>query len=680
MQVVLQRLTGLCLLAMLIAVGLSACGVAPTRPSGPALESATVSAAQALVQKGDRQGAARIYLQAAQKAPAPQALEYRLRAADLLIKGGALDKADTVLAGLPPKTSEPTTTLRLQLLRARLALAEHRPQDALQALQSAPTEGQVPTEYNNRYYELRAQAFAMAGNHLESARERVWLDPMLPNADARLANETALWQQLSQLSDSALQQLSVGPPDVLSGWMALVRITRQLGQQPQALQQAIANWKQRYPNHPAQQQLLAKVLASLSKTRKPPKQIALLLPLTGPLAPAADAVRDGFMAAYYNQPAGVPRPVIRIYDTADNANNSWSLYQQAVAEGAQFVVGPLDKAAVAELAQSGTLSVPVLSLNYLDNDSDPPADLYQFGLSPEDEAVAAADRARQDGHDRAVALVPQGPWGQRVLAAFEHEWDRLGGTFVEAQTYDPDKTDYSSAITHLLNIDASRDRERALERLVGRVKFDPRRRQDVDFVFLVAQPRQARLMRPQLRFHHAGDLPVYATSHVYGGEPDQEADRDLDGIRFCDMPWTLEHDATWSGIHAELDRLWPQRTQRYARLYALGLDAYDVLPYLQELGQGGTLSRFNGATGNLYLDSKDRLHRELRWAQFRNGLPQLLPAPATPQGQQPPSGVAGPSAPASSAIPTSGDTGDSATPLPAGSTEGDGQQQNPAPQ
>ncbi|MEJ2644415.1 MAG: penicillin-binding protein activator [Gammaproteobacteria bacterium] len=175
MQVVLQRLTGLCLLAMLIAVGLSACGVAPTRPSAPALENATVKAAQALEQKGDRQGAARVYLQAAQKAPSPQALEYRLRAADLLIEDGALDKADTVLAGLPPKTSEPTTTLRLQLLRARLALAEHRPQDALQALQSAPTEGQVPTEYNNRYYELRAQAFAMAGNHLESARERVWL-------------------------------------------------------------------------------------------------------------------------------------------------------------------------------------------------------------------------------------------------------------------------------------------------------------------------------------------------------------------------------------------------------------------------------------------------------------------------------------------------------------------------
>lgn len=628
MQVVLHRLLGLCLLAVSVALGVSGCGVAPTRPGGPALESATVNTAQALAQKGDRQGAAQVYLQAAKTAPAAQALEYRLRAADLLIEGGALDKAATLLATLPAKTPDPTTTLRLQLLRAQLALTEHRPQDALNALQQAPSESQVPGEYNNRYYELHAQAFAMAGNHLESARQRVWLDPMLPDAAARLANETALWQQLSQLSDGALQQLSLGPPDVLSGWMELVRITRRLGQQPEALEQAIAQWKQRYPNHPAQQQLLDRVLARLSRTRKPPSQIALLLPLSGPLAPAADAVRDGFLAAYYNQPASVPRPMIRIYDTADQANQAWALYQQAVAEGAQFVVGPLDKAAVAELTQSGTLSVPVLSLNYLDNDADPPGDLYQFGLSPEDEAIAAADRARQDGHDRGVALVPQGPWGQRVLSAFEDEWKRLGGTFVEAQTYDPDQTDYSKSITHLFNIDASRARERALEGLVGRVKFEPRRRRDVDFVFLVAQPRQARLMRPQLRFHHAGDLPVFATSHVYGGEPDQETDRDLDGIRFCDMPWTLEHDNAWSAIHTELDNLWPQRTQRYARLYALGLDAYDVLPYLQELGQGGTLSRFNGATGNLYLDGNRHLHRELRWARFDDGLPKLLPAPA----------------------------------------------------
>lgn len=612
------------LLAALLAAG---CQVAPPRP-GPAVEQTTVNAAQAQVTAGHPEAAAQVYLNAAGSAAAPQALEYRLRAARLLLNAGNLQRAATVLAGLPEKVQAPGPALRLQLLRAHLSLARHKPRAALRDLQTPPPEGEVPDALRNRYHGLRAQAYAMAGNHLESARERVWLDPMLPNADARRANETALWEQLSQLSDQALQQLSKGPPDVLSGWMDLVHLTRTLRQQPAALEQAIARWRQRYPDHPADHGLLSEVLKQLAKTRQPPAQIALLLPLSGRLSAAADAVRDGFLAGYFHQPAGVQRPVIRIYDTGDQAGQAWALYQQAVAEGAKYVVGPLDKTAVADLARSGTLSVPLLTLNYLDNAAGTaPAGMYQFGLSPEDEARAVADRARQDGHGRCVTLVPQGTWGQRVLSAFQQRWQSLGGTIAENQTYDPQQTDYSDALTHMLNLDGSHARYRALaRRLPGALHFQPRRRRDVDFVFLVAQPRQARLIRPQLRFHHAGDLPVYATSHVYGGEPDQVADRDMDGIRFCDMPWALDDSGPLGRVHDLLDRLWPQRTQRYSRLYALGLDAYDVLPYLHEMGRGGTLARFDGATGNLRLDSDHRLHRRLRWAHFVDGLAKPLPA------------------------------------------------------
>src|SRR5690554_7108230 len=75
-------------------------------------------------------------------------------------------------------------------------------------------------------------------------------------------------------------------------------------------------------------------------------------------------------------------------------------------------------------------------------------------------------------------------------------------------------------------------------------EFEPRRRQDADWLFLVALPQQARQIKPTLAFNFASDLPVYSTSHVYSGEPNPSKDRDLNGIVFCDTPWLLDRKST----------------------------------------------------------------------------------------------------------------------------------------
>ena len=72
---------------------------------------------------------------------------------------------------------------------------------------------------------------------------------------------------------------------------------------------------------------------------------------------------------------------------------------------------------------------------------------------------------------------------------------------------------------------------------VAELEFEPRRRQDIDIVFMAAFPAGARQLMPQLAFHHGADLPVHATSHVWSGVPDPANDRDLDGVVFGDMPW-----------------------------------------------------------------------------------------------------------------------------------------------
>jgi hypothetical protein len=54
----------------------------------------------------------------------------------------------------------------------------------------------------------------------------------------------------------------------------------------------------------------------------------------------------------------------------------------------------------------------------------------------------------------------------------------------------------------ILGFDESQRRYRALSAVVGALQFTPRRRDDLQFVFLAGQPVQGRLLRPQLRFHY----------------------------------------------------------------------------------------------------------------------------------------------------------------------------------
>lgn len=270
----------------------------------------------------------------------------------------------------------------------------------------------------------------------------------------------------------------------------------------------------------------------------------------------------------------------------------------------------------------------MLALNYSDiGDHAPPRNLFQLGLSPEQEARAAADRAFADGHIRGVVITPSTAWGDRVAKAFNERWLKLGGHVVEVQHYDPKQNDYSKAIRRLLNVDESQARRNAVRRMIGeKVEFIPRRRQDIDFIFMVAYARQARLIRPQLRFHHAPNVPVYTTSHAFSGAIDAQMDRDMDGVLFAGMPWTLAPSMRDQHLKDDLASAWPKASQRYTRLHALGVDAYQLIDQLNALRREPG-RQFAGASGLLSLDMANRLQRQLLWARFERGIPRLLDSP-----------------------------------------------------
>jgi outer membrane PBP1 activator LpoA protein len=178
----------------------------------------------------------------------------------------------------------------------------------------------------------------------------------------------------------------------------------------------------------------------------------------------------------------------------------------------------------------------------------------------------------------------------------------------------------------LFHIDQSEARHRTLRRQTGLdIKFEPRRRQDVDFIFLAAFPRQGRLIQPQIKFHRGTGLPVYATSHIYTGAPDQALDRDLEGIMFCDSGWVLAQPRSDDALQQAVVRLWPDTARSYLRFFALGIDAFNMPGNIEHL-RTYPYERYDGVTGNLSIDDSNRFHRQLDWASFHGGRPRLLEA------------------------------------------------------
>ncbi len=313
-------------------------------------------------------------------------------------------------------------------------------------------------------------------------------------------------------------------------------------------------------------------------------------------------------------------PTILVFNTGYKNINA--VYQNALQKGANIIVGPLTKKNIVVLVNSHTLSVPTLALNTLANVRNPY--LFQFGLSPLDEATQAALRMWNDQHTHILMIIPQGSWGNEVAQAFQTQWESLGDK-ISAQLIYKVNANLNNEIRQLLNIDKSELRERHLKHvLYEKIRFIPRRREDFDAIFLVSNPSQVRQIIPLLRFYYAGDVPIYATSAIYS--PSVIIDHDLDGVIFDDMPWVLGPEQLPLSLQQTQERirtLWPNSYNQNSRLYALGVDAYQILPKLRKMT---LISQYhtNGATGVLYLLPNQQIYRQLLWAKIINGQPCLI--------------------------------------------------------
>ncbi len=482
--------------------------------------------------------------------------------------------AEVVLAGMNPFSPY------AKLLRAQIAVLNRDFETSLRLLIPLQAETGLQPEAIASLHATLALAYESQENILGALEQRVQAEPFL-EANAIQDNQSVIWNLLSsQIREVLIEMRGESSSTVVQGWIDLALAASYPGQQARN----VAHWRSAYPDHPVTAALLERIVSLENESRPVTStsfsgKIALLLPFDHPVyASVANAVRSGVMAA---QAADSSKPEVRFYATG-GAEGVVGLYQQAVKEGATFVIGPLTRDEVSQFAAE-PLSVPMLALNQPEGVFKPQPNLNLFGLSAEGESRQVARLARDHGMQRALIIAAATPLAERMAKAFGEEWRLLDGTVTDQLTLPaPEvRADFKAQATRMA----------------------------VDMIFLATDAVQAREVRPWLD----PAIPTYGTSHLYDGAGKSLQNQDLLAVHFVDAPWLIEPD---NPEYAVLRPAEPLQSAELQRLYALGLDAYRLVAVLQNSPVVGK-QLLQGATGSILLQENNVLTRELTPAQFR---------------------------------------------------------------
>lgn len=600
--------TSLAITAVLLL--LQACSSNPANPRQAANESTPESVDELLREASRREG--------------NEAAALILAAAEELLAAEAIDQASPVLARIAdPRALSATLQLRYVLAQADIALQQQRPVAAVNLLTSQLVRNvELQTDsLQYRYYSILANSYSQTGQSREAFTNYVEAGIHSPALRTRSLQDD-IWGSIGQLSEDEIADLSLDADNYETrGWIELARTSRREQFNIKAQIDSIEQWQRVWNRHSATQ-LLPSALSELQMIwEQRPQRLALLLPLQ---TPAGNAIQEGFLSAYYQAlEVSSDVPHITVFDTS-NIRSITAIYNEAVASGADLIIGPLDKALVNQLQAQSSLPVPTLALNYADRPDAGPDNLFQFGLAPEDEMEQAARLAWQTGYRNAAIVTPLTDDYLRLREIFADIWRAQGGHVVSEVGFSGE-SDYGELVKRLMGIDTSEARAQRLLEILPRanMEFIPRRRGDIDFIFLIANPRQGRQIKPTLAFYFAEDVPVYALPAIYDGQEDRSANRDLDGIIFTDAPWVLN---TSDPLKETIVTNLRQVLGPLQRLRAMGIDSFRLYPLLRQL-ETRQLYEIQGTTGDLSMTANRRIRRNLAVATFVDGQVTLYARP-----------------------------------------------------
>ncbi len=366
------------------------------------------------------------------------------------------------------------------------------------------------------------------------------------------------------------------------------------------------NWYAANSEHPARERPPSQLLDLIRSELEAPLSVALVLPLSGRLQAAGEAVLDGFLSATFKTASeGYLTPEIEIFDSAALP---LELIAELIANGSfDMVIGPLDAENVQAFTRVIPKELPTLFLNSLPTEYNPSPNQLGYSLAVESEAHQAAQTAIEKGYKNALVIIEDSGIGERAAGAFAENWLQE-----DRQIYDmvrlSDATTLTQRLEQSFHVDQSEQRKTKLQSLLGKaLEFTPRRRQDIDTIFLASNSTLAKQVTPTLAFLFAQDVPVLATSRVFDENSDPEDNRDLAALEFLSPPWQAREDQP-------LEQAESSTPLELQKLEAMGVDAFYLSRRFRQFEDPGF--RYRGKTGNIFLGRTGSLSRTMEWVRI----------------------------------------------------------------
>jgi outer membrane PBP1 activator LpoA protein len=574
------------------------------------------------------------------KAPTPEALAEPLTLEPAEVTYQAVTTADEAVAqdadeqlqrellqqAKAALSTDPKRTLAICFELQQSLYSQIRAQNQLPLLQSALADKQhalvarladqtaftdVPEADRQAWALALSEYFQQQDDNVSATRTLLALDAWLGNSADSTAQDL-LWQQLVKLSDAELRELGEQNHPRAQAWLELLQLTQGFAGDQQAITQALTDWQQRHPMLPAADKLPKDVKLLSQTPAYNPERIAVLLPLSGPLKTLGDAVQYGMAAAAAKQ----QRTLVFI----DSTKPAAELQAEVTAAQVQFVIGPLLREDIDKIQQLPDWQWPTLFLN---GKGDLPVkpEQYFFALAWEDEASQMVQVFRQRQYQHPVLIYAVNPIGQRMAQHFQSRWQQSGGQPVETYSYSSQEQ-LQALINKFLEAEASEERAKEINRLIGQsIKAELHSRQDIDAIYLIADPVQTRFFKPFIDVTvspTAKRLPIFTSSRSHSLKVDKTDQRDLAGLTMTEMPWLLPQAAIAPPLRQEFDSLFAEQDEQLQRLFAMGHDALMLVGHLKQQQQFPAMA-YHGLTGSLRLADGHSIQRQLTLAQYRQG-------------------------------------------------------------
>lgn len=460
-----------------------------------------------------------------------------------------------------------------------------------------------------------------------------------------------LLTQLSMLSLETLQEKQATPNK--DGWYALANDYKRNQVRPDKLKQAVKLWLKAYPNHELQGHMPTQLLNLPDFSAFNPKNIAVLLPLSGRIQSAGQAVQYGISEAFYHQKKhkkkGDITPQLHFIDTSGTSNEE--ILAKLKEQKIDFIIGPLVKHNIEKLLPEIELT-PTIILNAFPEkkgestnkivkktvkdlqDSESTAETFEVNdsihfsltLSPESEAQQAAILMQLKGHKNPLVIAPKTKYGKRVATAFNAQWkinhEDSDASSYAAIYYFSNSKQFSHLIDRVLLNGKSKQRINQMKAMMGRnLETEVRSRRDVDAIYIVSKRNELILLKPFINTGvspFAPRIPLYASSLSHAADKRKTQNKELANLVFSDNSFLLDDNLKVSPATKRLlKHISKHDSYNNLRLMTLGYDSYQLIYQVMSLKNIKDYS-FNGKLGTLTLDDHNNIQTQLGWATYTN--------------------------------------------------------------